>query len=166
MTGAASALELALRTVHIVAGVGWLGEVLVVVFVLGPALRRAGDPDRGHLLARVFPLIFRLATALGGVAVLTGFALLWVHSAFRPDLLFGTAWGRALLVAVSLVLGLYAFHLVMERRLLRLAHRAGHGEANDDEIRRLAAHLQVIPLAGLAVLLAAATLMVYASHFA
>jgi uncharacterized membrane protein len=163
---AASVLELALRTVHIVAGIGWLGEVLVVVFVLGPALRSATGPERIHLLARVFPLIFRLATVLGGVALLTGLALLWMYSGFQPALLFGTAWGRALLAAGSLALGLYGFHLVVERRLLRVAQQAGRGEASNDEVEQLAGHLGVIPLASLAVLLVVATIMVCAAHFA
>jgi len=155
-----------LRIVHVAAGVAWLGEVLVVAFVLAPGLERLAGRDRDNLLGHVFPVVFRLATALGGLAILTGFALLWLHSGFSGVMIFGTSWGRALLVALSLALGLYVFHLLMERKLLRLARRMRDGSADPDEAVSLSRHLILIPRAGALVLGSVVALMIYATHYA
>jgi uncharacterized membrane protein len=58
-----------LRLVHVVAGVGWAGEVLTVNFVLLPALFKARADERVTLLQTVFPYAFRLATLLAGIAI-------------------------------------------------------------------------------------------------
>ena len=160
------ALEPLLRFLHVAAGVSWLGEVLVVAFVLAPALQRLAGRDRENLLAHVFPLVFRLATVLGGLAVLTGFALLWLRSGFSGALLFGTGSGRVLVVALSLALGLYLFHLIMERKLLRLAGRVREGVATPHETEKLSGHLTLIPRAGAIVLGTVTVLMIYATHYA
>ncbi len=44
-----------LRLVHIVAGLGWLGEVITINFVLLPALFKASQEDRLILMHLVFP---------------------------------------------------------------------------------------------------------------
>ena len=50
-----------LRLVHVVAGVGWAGELLTVNFVLLPALLKARADERVTLLQTVFLYVFRLA---------------------------------------------------------------------------------------------------------
>ena len=165
MTDLLPALAYALLLVHVAAGVGWLGEVLVVTFVLGPALRLVDDRSRAELLMRVFPRIFTLASILGGTAILTGAGLLWLHSGFRSDLLFGTAWGRLLLAGISLATGLYVFHLVAERKLLRLSRAVRDGNAAGSEALELQKHLRVIPPVGAAVLGTVVALMVNAANF-
>ncbi len=65
-----------LRLVHVVAGVGWAGEVLTVNFVLLPALFKARADERVTLVQSVFPHVFRLATVLGGIAIVSGLGLL------------------------------------------------------------------------------------------
>jgi uncharacterized membrane protein len=64
------------RLVHNVAGVGWLGEVLTVNFVLLPVLSTARSDECARLVQIVFPYVFHLATALGGIAMVSGLALL------------------------------------------------------------------------------------------
>ena len=70
------------RLVHIVSGVGWLGEVITINFVLLPALFHARSDDRLVLLHNVFPYLFRLATVpRAGMVVLIAVVALMTAAA-------------------------------------------------------------------------------------
>ncbi|NJC95261.1 MAG: hypothetical protein FIB03_02810, partial [Anaerolineae bacterium] len=48
-------LTLALRLIHIIGGVFWVGSALLMNFFIGPTLRATGDAGRqfaGHFMAR------------------------------------------------------------------------------------------------------------------
>lgn len=149
----------AVRLAHVVAGVAWIGEVATVAFVLFPALRRADAAGARVLLDGVFPRVFRLATVLGGTAVLTGLVLLL----FGPGGLeraLTTAWGTRVLAGGILGATLFGFHLLLEPRLeRRLRARADEGggtaEGDDVDVRILL----IAPRVGLLVLLTTVGLM-------
>ena len=50
------------RWIHILAAGAWLGEVVVVVFILVPVVVRLERERRGWFLATIFPRIFRTVT--------------------------------------------------------------------------------------------------------
>lgn len=158
-------LDQALRTVHVICGIGWLGEVLVVLFVLTPALRRMDAAGRAAMLGSVYPRVFRLATALGVITIAAGFAMLWEIYDFNTDYLFGTTRGVALLAGASLGGGLYVFHLVAEHRLTGITSKVRDLEATPEESERLIRLLRVVPVIGGAILVAAVVLMVAASRY-
>lgn len=147
-----------IRFVHVVAGIGWIGEVATVAFVLVPALRRTDAAGARALLEVVFPRVFRLATLLGGAAVISGLILLL----FGPGGLeraFSTAWGTRILMGGALGGVLFGFHLWMEPRLERRlqARLFAGGELHDDDpAERI---LVLVPRVGLLILLAVVALM-------
>jgi uncharacterized membrane protein len=144
------------RWAHVIAGVGWVGAVFVVVFVLGPALQVADRSERVLLLARVFPRVFRLASALVVVGLLSGAALFLHRYGLRPDLALLTASGRSLLAGGVLGAVVGTFHFVIEPRLELKIARTGSSDAVLDQLVWL---LRLIPRAGLIVLLLVTVLM-------
>lgn len=143
----------AARFIHVVTGLGWLGEVLTVNFVLLPALARADSVLRARILTALFPLVFRLATVLAGLAVVSGAIVFWIQSGGEVARLFDTTWGQRILVGGLLGGPLFAFHLLQESRwegslARRLVAMQDDPSASDVILRRL----QVIPRVGLAIL--------------
>ena len=153
-----------LRWIHVLVGAAWLGEVVVINFVLVPTLVRLGADKRGWFLAAIFPSIFRLASVLSLTAVLAGAALSLSMSGWHFDVainrLASSRWGWSILVGGLLGLGLTLYHFVAERRLLPLvvvARENPDSEAFSLILRRL----QIIPRIGLGILLPIFLLMMY-----
>ncbi|MCC6617947.1 MAG: hypothetical protein IT341_02780 [Chloroflexi bacterium] len=143
------------RFVHVVSGVGWLGEVVTVNFVLLPALASADAELRARILTAVFPFVFRLATVLGGIAVVSGAIVFWIMSGGDLARLVDSTWGQRILLGGVFGGPLFAFHLLQESRweggLGKRLVAAEHDPAASDRILR---HLNVIPRIGLAILVA------------
>lgn len=157
------------RLVHVVSGVGWLGEVITINFVLLPALFRAKTDDRLVLLNTVFPYIFRLATVLGGAALLSGLIMVLWYTQLHLLHLADSSWGR--LIAAGGILGglLYFFHVFQEAGAEQsLAAELAFTLESDDPraLRRLMNHLAIFPRGGMALLVIIIALMGAAAHFA
>lgn len=81
-------LTIALRLIHIIAGVLWVGGALTMNFFIGPTLRATGDAGKqftGHLMAKT-----PFATVIGMSAyasVIAGFLLFGIDSAW-----FSSPW--------------------------------------------------------------------------
>jgi amino acid transporter len=155
------------RFIHVVAGVGWLGEVVTVNFVLLPVLFKARPADRAALLNNVFPSVFRLATVLGAIAGASGLALVLWTTQLQPGHLLLSPSGRFVLVGGTLGALLYAFHVFQESGAEQsLANTlAVATDADDPQARaRLLSHLALFPRIGLLLLLVIVLLMVAAAH--
>jgi len=155
-------LVFVLRLLHLLAGLGWVGEVLTVNFVLLPTLRRVDPQTRAQLLILAFPLVFQLATVLGGLAVLSGLGLFLLLAHGHPLLLVTTAWGHRILIGGFLGGGLYLFHLFQESRAEQsLAAEILTLREHDDPVRLAALfrHLEIFPRVGLGILLVAVGFM-------
>jgi uncharacterized membrane protein len=155
-------LIFALRLVHVVAGVGWAGEVLTVNFVLLPALFKARADDRAALLQNVFPYVFRLATVLGGLAIVSGLGLLAWYTQLDFTRLVTTLWGWRILAAGILGGALYVFHVFQESGMERslAAHLVFLTDKDDPAAAEpLLRHLALFPRIGGVVLLLVIGLM-------
>ena len=151
------------RWFHVGAGGAWFGEVLVVVFILVPIVRRATPDRRSWFLATVFTRVFRLASVLSATAVVTG-GLLWLSTNdwhLNLDRLVSERWGLSILVGGALGLGLTLFHFVAERKLEPMAVRAGSGGIDDEVLVR---RLTIIPRVGLGILVVILGSMMYAAR--
>jgi uncharacterized membrane protein len=151
-----------LRLVHVVSAVSWAGEVLTVNFVLLPALFKARADDRAVLLHNVFPHVFRLATVLGGIAIVSGLGLLAWYTQLDLSRLVTTTWGWRILAGGALGGGLYVFHVVQESGMERsLASRLVFVTDSDSpaEAAPLLRHLALFPRVGSLILLVAIALM-------
>jgi uncharacterized membrane protein len=150
-----------LRWAHLIAGAAWLGEVVVVVFVLVPVVVRADEANQRWMLATVFPMVFRLASVLIILVLTAGALLNLAMSNWSVDLdaLTGTTGGRFILIGGLLGLALGVFHFVAERKLEPMAVGAIEGA----EIEKLIDRLRYVPRLGLVVLVVVFSLMVLAS---
>jgi hypothetical protein len=156
------------RVVHVIAGVGWLGEVTTINFVLLPALFKAQAEDRVVLLNTVFPYVFRLATILGGAAVASGLALVLWYTRLDVFSLTQGQWGWSILVGGLLGALLYVFHIFQESGAERsLAAYLTFTIDTDDpkSVQAILNRLAIFPRAGMAVLVIVIGLMVAAAHF-
>ncbi|MBE2184033.1 MAG: hypothetical protein IAE89_11450 [Anaerolineae bacterium] len=154
------------RWIHILAGAAWLGEVVVVNFILVPALSRIEPGKRGWFLSLIFPRIFRLASILSLTTILAGAALNLSLNNWRFDVavirLTSTPWGWSILIGGLLGLGVTLFHFFAEHRLEPHVLTA-HEETNEEAFAHILRHLRIIPLAGLGVLVLTFLLMMYAA---
>ena len=155
----------AVRLVHVISGVSWLGEVITINFVLLPALFRARADDRNVLLQTVFPYIFRLATALGGLAIISGAGLVLWNTRLDLSLLVTTSWGWRILIGGVIGLVVYVFHLVQESGAERslAAELVFLRDSDEPEAaQRLLRHLAIFPRVGMVILMVVVGLMVAA----
>lgn len=142
-----------LRWAHILAAAAWLGEVVVIVFVLVPAVVRMPPARRPDFIASVFPRIFRLASVLAFTTLAAGAALNYQLTGWQNlGAYFASPRGMFIALGGGLGLALGLFHLTAERRLepgvsgLRLP--AGRRQA-----ARILKVLTLVPRLGLGVLL-------------
>lgn len=115
-------LLLALRLIHVVAGVLWVGFAVFVPFYLSPALAEAGPES-----ARVMAALQRrgLTTVMPVLAVLTilaGLGLYWRASGGRLGEYFGTTPGLVLgLGGAAAILGFAIGMLLARPAMMRAA---------------------------------------------
>jgi hypothetical protein len=110
------------------------------------------------LLETVFPRVFRLATVLGGTAVISGLVLLLLGPGGLERAL-SAAWGARILAGGTLGAVLYVFHLWLEPRLERRlrARLAGTERTQGDQLDLRI--LLIVPRVGLLILLTVVALM-------
>lgn len=161
----ASTVTNILRWIHILAGAVWLGEVVVINFILIPTLFRLESGKRSWFLSTVFPQVFRLASVLSLTTILAGAALNLSLSNWEINTaisrLGSSRWGWSILIGGLLGLGLTLFHFFIEGRLEPLVKAAGDGVENEQEALLLH-RLQILPRVGLGVLLLIFLLMMFA----
>lgn len=154
-----------LRWIHVLAGATWLGEVVVVNFILVPALARLEPSKREWFMAAVFPYIFRLASVLSLTTILAGAALNLSLSNWQIDVaiarLTSSRWGWSILAGGSLGLGLTLFHFIAEQRLEPHVV-AAHEAFGSDDFAKTLRRLQIIPGIGLSILVLIFLLMMFA----
>jgi hypothetical protein len=139
------------RWVHILASAAWLGEVITIVFVVVPALRKLPVESRKLFIASAFPRIFRWASVFALTSILAG---LWFNYLLTgwvdPAAYFFSPRGLPIFVGGLLGLLLATFHFFIEGRLeARVVKMAGASDSDQDRILR---YLTIIPRGGLAVM--------------
>jgi copper transport protein len=128
-TQSPSTLLIPLDVLHVLAMSAWIGGLVVLVAVVPVATRVLPTTDRTRLLAAVLSRFSPLA--LGAVCVLlaTGIVQSIVHLDALDNLIH-TAFGRAILIKIGLLLLLIALGAYNQRRALpRLRAAAAAGES-------------------------------------
>lgn len=105
-------LTLALRLIHIIGGVFWVGAALLMNFYVGPTVRATGDSGKqfvGHLMAKTrFSMVMSVSaysTVIAGV-LLYGYDSMWFSSQWmRSSTGIGFGIG-AMFALIGLVTGL------------------------------------------------------------
>ena len=151
-----------IRTLHVISGALWIGEVVVINFILIPILSRFTGEMRKQFLINIFPRVFRMASVLSATVVITGMFLVYHMTNGELDRLLSGRWGLSILVGGSLGTLLTLFHFFMENRLAR---KIGLGKMGDDEkLAEVHLKLKIVPRLGLLVILTVFLLMLNAAH--
>lgn len=118
-----------LKAVHVLLAVVWVGASAYMSLVVSPLLMRSTPAARQEILGRLGPTNLRFANALGGLTLLSGFALYWVQRDGFPVADMTGKWVlTALLVNLSVLFLLnYALRPTL-RTLERLQKEARPGE--------------------------------------
>ncbi len=123
------ALLAPLDVAHVLAMSVWVGGLVVLVGVVPAVTRRLAAPDRTRLLAGVLSRFSPLALGCVVVLALTGTWQAVIHLTALGDLT-GTAFGRAVLVKIVLLLALVVLGALNLRRTVpRLRALAAGGRA-------------------------------------
>jgi hypothetical protein len=119
----------------------------------------------GWFLAAIFPRIFRLASVFSLTTILAGAALNLSLNGWQIDVavvrLTSSRWGWSILTGSLLGLRLTLFHFVAEHRLEPHV-LAAHEEVDSEAFALILRRLQIIPRAGLGVLVLTFLLMMFA----
>jgi uncharacterized membrane protein len=151
-----------IRMIHVLSGSLWIGEVVVINFILIPVLSRYEGELRKQFLISIFPKIFNLASILSATVVLTGMFLVYYLTNGHLERLTQGSWGLSILFGGGLGIILTLFHFFMENRL---ANKIGLGKMGDEEkLAEVHLRLKLVPRIGLLVILTIFLLMINAAH--
>jgi len=112
----ADVLELVVRFAHIASAILWIGGLGFSVMVLRSAISRVGMAARKDTMLQLIPLANRFIPRVGISTVLLGTILYLMMGNLDPQNLWGTTWGRAMLAALTLSLGLLVYGIGYVRR--------------------------------------------------
>ena len=161
---------IALRLIHILGGIFWVGSALFTTFFLVPALTTAGPAAGAVMGALQQRRLFTVLPLVALVTILSGARLLWIASGgFRPEY-FESGSGATFTIAAAASLVAFVLSIAVSRPMaLRTARLAGQlAQAPEGEPRiRLAAELaQVRRRGAVATLIAVAMLLIAAAGMA
>ena len=141
-----------IRWVHVAAGSAWFGEVVVINFILIPALSRYQGDARKDFLNLIFPKIFTMASILSATTAITGGILLYQFIGFDvTELTRRGSWGVSILIAGTLGLILTLFHFFIENLLARKIG-VGDPEISKEDVEDVHLKLKIVPRLGLLVI--------------
>ncbi len=153
----------ALRFVHLLALVVWIGSVIFFSFVTAPALFGALPRDMaGRAMSNIFPRYYLLGTLCGGLSLLSA-ALLGLRAGSADRSLVV----ELVLLALMTALTVYAGQVILPRAdALRLSLPGLEGTpAHEEAQRRFAAlHARSVMLNGAVLLLGLGTLALLTFH--
>jgi len=129
---------IALRVVHVVGGVVWVGTMAFNAFFLGPAMASVG-PAAGQIAAQLQRrkfFVFMPVVAI--LTILAGFRLLMIVSTNFSSDYFGQRNGMTYAIAGSIALIAFIYGLSVTRpamaRVATLAQQAASDEANREKL--------------------------------
>lgn len=141
------------RWAHVLAGAAWLGEVIVIVFVLVPSALSMQPAARLDFIGRVFPRIFRLASVLASITLAAGTALNYLLTGWQNlSAYFSSPRGVFIAIGGGLGLLLALFHFFIEHRI-EPGVKVMANKVGPEEAARIVKVLTIVPRVGLCVML-------------
>ena len=151
-----------IRWIHVIAASVWLGEVAVINFILIPVLGTLGIEERRRFLTSVFPRVFRMASVLSLVVVISGLTLVTMITSGDFAMLLEDRWGHAILFGGTLGVLLTLFHFFMENRLAKQIGVGCEYLPSDAQLADVHGKLKIVPRGGLLVISTIFFAMMYA----
>lgn len=151
-----------IRTIHVISGSLWIGEIAVINFILIPAIAKQSGEIRIKFIQNIFPKIFRMASILAIIVVITGLLLVYVFTNGDLNNLLSGRWGLSILVGGGLGIVLSVFHFFIEHKL---AKKIGFDENKDDmALAEFHLKLKIVPRIGMIVITVIFLLMINAAR--
>ena len=158
LSGHMDALYIILRYIHVGAATAWVGEVIVINFVLIPFVGSLTEEKKAVVIQNLFPRIFRLASVLSATALVAGYILLYRRIDGDISLLFANASSTALAIGAILGTVLTLFHFFMENKM---AQKIGISKEKTELVEDIHTKLKIVPRLGMLVILTTFVLMMY-----
>ena len=136
---------LALRLIHVVGGIFWVGSALFTTFFLFPALTQAG-PAAGQVMAGLARRrIFIILPVVALLTMLSGARLMWITSGFSGSY-FSTSSGRTFGLAALAAIIAFLFGVAVNRPVgVRMGEvTAALANASPEERGRLTQELDAL----------------------
>lgn len=109
---------LVLRILHIGAGVFWVGSVLLLTFVINPALKETGESGQKFVDYLIKKKRFGTESAgAGGMAGVAGLLLYWRDSQGLTSAWMGSSVGIGFGIGAGLALIAFIFGILTDRKL-------------------------------------------------
>jgi uncharacterized membrane protein len=151
-----------IRTIHVVSGSLWIGEIAVINFILIPAIAKQSGDIRTKFIQSIFPKIFKMASILAIFVVITGLLLVYVYTNGKLSNLTEGQWGLSILIGGGLGIVLSVFHFFIEHKL---AKKLGYDEHRDDNaLAEFHLKLKIVPRIGMIVITVIFLLMINAAR--
>ncbi|MBK7130478.1 MAG: DUF2269 family protein [Crocinitomicaceae bacterium] len=151
-----------IRTIHVLSGAFWIGEIAVINFIIIPAAEKMNDQVRSEYFAKVFPAVFKMASILAVLALITGVALVYLVTGDDLSRLFAGRWGLSILVGGIMATVLAIFHFFIEHKLAR---KLGYIQEKDpNAMADFHIKLKIVPRLGMVVITVIFLLMINAAR--
>ena len=135
-------LVIALRIIHIVAGITWVGGTLIMTFFIGPtigATAEAGQKFVGHLMNNL--KFSNRMSAAAGLTILAGFILYWIDSNGFTSAWMSSGAGRGFGIGAGFALIGFVFGLLIGRTTNAMAQLGAQfrGKPSTEQISQMQA---------------------------
>ncbi|MBL4704022.1 MAG: hypothetical protein JKY54_05850 [Flavobacteriales bacterium] len=126
---------------HILGALFWLGESVIVNFVLYPALRRDEEELKSKFVLAVYRRLFNICSVSASVTVLSG---LWLLLRSMGNQFFDSKiiWIWTMFISVGIGIGLIILHVLEKVTIVKLKKLQQSGELNPELMMK---KLKVIP---------------------
>jgi len=138
-----------IRYLHVLAAAAWIGEVIVINFVLIPFVSSLSAETKKIVIQKLFPRIFRLASVLAATTAVCGYVYLFYIAKGNFSFLFNSQRGIFLFIGALLGTLLTLFHFFMENKM---AHKIGISDEKEEMIDDIHLRLKIVPRVGLLVI--------------
>lgn len=131
---------LVLRILHIGAGVFWVGSVLLLTFVINPALKETGESGQKFVDYLIKKKRFGTESAgAGGMAGVAGLLLYWRDSQGFTSSWMGSSVGIGFGIGAGLALIAFIFGILTDRKLKAMAQLREQSESapTDEQMSQL-----------------------------
>lgn len=155
------------KVFHVLLAVGWVGGALFNLLVVQRALSQATPSTRREAAGRLFPLMSRFFNGIGGLTLLSGLLLAYLHPHGLSGLT-GDLWGKLILFATIVTLSALYLAATSIRSTFKGIQKALQtlppGEPVPGNVRFLMMRLQVTSGLIAALLVVVLAMMVWANQ--
>lgn len=133
-------LVIALRIIHIVAGIFWVGGVLIMTFFIGPSIgatAEAGQKFVGHLMNNL--KFSNRMSAAAGTTIAAGAILYWIDSQGFTSPWTSSGPGRGFLIGAGFALIGFVFGILLGRTTNAMAQLGAQfkGKPSDAQMSQM-----------------------------